>query len=184
MKLKAIKTRCSKCNEPHLNFEVGEKCQKCGAALVAGWLNESYEAGSEGQKQTEAKASWTCPKCLKQYLGFQRFNLCPACKTRLRFKVTEAGDTSLVACPSCHELFDLEKQPLQTGTGNIVCPKCGVSLTAKGRSVKKQGEGQTQTGKDFHVEKRGAGWTLRRDSGNLGESVREWALHYFGRLHG
>jgi uncharacterized protein (UPF0212 family) len=182
-KAKSIKTHCSKCNEPHMNFKVGEKCRKCDGLLAAGWLSEEFDSNSEAQKQAEGKAVWHCGKCSKGYLGFQKGNACPSCGTRLQFKVTEAGETSLVTCSKCQTLFNYTRQK-EVAPGAVKCPKCGAVVNQKGHLVGKQNEG-------FHVTKIPGGWRLRgkqppakRKEEELDTAVRSYVLGYFARLRG
>lgn len=79
---------------------------------------------------------WICPKCLKDFEGFQRFNKCPDCKTRLRFTVGESK-TNLTTCEKCQNLFDFSKQK-EVAPGAVKCPKCGAVVNQKGHLAGKQ----------------------------------------------
>lgn len=150
--IKKTKSHCSKCQAEHWGYDIDkDKCQKCNGKLLVGWFNEEVDSNSERQKQAEAKASWTCPKCHWQSIGFVRGGRCEKCKTRLRFIVTEAGSTALTTCEKCGRLFDYSKEPAVTGKGGAVrCPKCRSLVTQKGKLVGKQSEG-------FHVKRLAGG---------------------------
>jgi DNA-directed RNA polymerase subunit RPC12/RpoP len=182
--IKKTKSHCSKCHVEHWGYDIEkDKCQKCGGPLTLGWLNEEFDSSSEHQKQAEAKAVWHCGKCSKGYLGFQKGNVCPSCGTRLQFKVTEAGSTSLVTCSKCRETFDYNKAAKVDG--GVLCPKCKTKVDRRGRLIGKQSEG-------FHVTKiPGGGWRLRgkqlpakRKEEELDTAVRSYVLGYFARLRG
>jgi DNA-directed RNA polymerase subunit RPC12/RpoP len=142
------KSHCQKCSEPHWGYDVEkDKCQKCGSPLVPGWLNESYEPGSEGQEQVERKGMWNCPdpKCGAQYHGFVRGGKCEKCGKRLRYVIGEAGETTLTTCAKCGETFDFSKQK-EAAPGAVKCPKCGSLVSQSGKLIGKQSEG-------FHVKR-------------------------------
>jgi hypothetical protein len=145
--------------------------------LTLGWLNEEFDSNSERQKQAEAKALWTCPKCHWQSIGFVRGGKCEKCKTRLRFVI---GEATLTTCSKCQNLFNFDKQP-GASTGHVKCPKCGSLINQKGKLVGK-GEGR--------IEKIAGGWRIRKLSEKLSpaqhneEAVRDFTLSYLARLRG
>lgn len=136
--IKKTKSHCSKCQAEHWGYDIDkDKCQKCSGKLVAGWLNEEHDPGSGSQKQAEAKASWTCPKCHWQSIGFVRGSKCEKCKTRLRYVI---GEATLTVCQKCQSLFNFDKQP-GASSGAVKCPKCGAVVNQKGKLIGKQSEG-------------------------------------------